>query len=198
MSWLLMPEVGVTDAATILRLVSAQPERVLGSSVVQLLSAALFALAVPGLVRQFPGDKNSWMRAGTALLGVGACGDAADAIYHQLAYEMARPGIDQTAMLPVMRRMQTVDLKYLLPLILAFLLGCAALAIGAAREKIVPVANPLFFALAIGAGIAGGILGESIGVGARMVGLTCLGFLSASLVWMGVAIWKSDWKQDQF
>ena len=192
-----MPGVGVTEAVTILRLVSAQPDRVLASSVLQLLSAALFAMAVPGLVRRFPGEKNSWMRAGTALLAVGACGDASDAIYHQLAAEMARPGSDPTEM-PVMQRMQTVDLKYLLPMILAFFLACAALATGAAKEKIVSVANPLLFALAIGIGIAGGILGESIGVGARMVGLTCLGFLSVSLAWIGVAIWKSDWTQDQF
>jgi len=68
-SWLLMPGIGVTDAARILTLVSAQPHRVLASSVVQLLSAALFSLAVPGLARRFQAEKNVWMRPGTALLG---------------------------------------------------------------------------------------------------------------------------------
>jgi hypothetical protein len=150
-----MPGVGVTDAAKILTLVSAQPGRVLGSSLLQLLSAALFALAVPGLTRRFPNAKNSWMSAGTALLAVGVSGDAADAIYHQLAYEMVRPGIDQTAMLPVMQRMQSVDLRFIAPMILAFLLGCAALAIGAAKERLVPRANPLLYALAIGVALVG-------------------------------------------
>ena len=52
-SWLLMPGVGVTDADKILSLVSTQPRQVLLSSILQLLSAALFALAIPGLARGF-------------------------------------------------------------------------------------------------------------------------------------------------
>ena len=189
-SWLLMPGVGVTEATAILRLVSTQPQAVLVSSVLQLLSAALFALAVPGLAWRFNAERNSWIRAASFLLAVGACGVAADAIYHQLAYEMVRPGIDQAAMLPVLQKMQSVDLLYVLPMILAFLLGCLALAIGAAREEIVPKANPLLYGLAIAIALAGRIFGKSIGISARMVGLICLAFLSGSIAWIGIAIWK--------
>ena len=96
-----------------------------------------------------------------------------------------------------MQRMQTVDLKYLLPMILAFLIGCTALAIGAAKENVVLRANPLLYALAIGVALGGGMFGGSIGVNARIVGLTCLAFLSASIAWIGIAIGKSDCKQNE-
>jgi hypothetical protein len=194
-SWFLMPGVGVTDATKILKLVSAQPQSVLVSSVLQLLSAALFALGVCGLSRLFKAEGNFWMSAATFLLAVGACGDAADAIYHQLAYEMVRPGIDQAAMLPVMERMQSVDLLFLLPMIQAFLAGCITLAIGSAKEEIVPQANPLLYALAIGIALAG-ILGKPMGLSARTIGLTCLALLSASVTWIGISIGKlTNWRK---
>ena len=197
-SWLLMPGVGVTDATKILKLVSAQPQSVLVSSVLQLLSAALFALGVCGLSRLFKAEGNFWMSAVTFLLAVGACGDAADAIYHQLAYEMVRPGIDQAAMLSVMQRMQSVDLLFLLPMILAFLAGCITLAIGATQEEIVRKANPLLYALAIGIALAGGILGKPMGLSARIIGLTCLALLSASIAWIGIAIGKqTNWRKTE-
>jgi hypothetical protein len=185
-SWLLMPGVGVTDAARILKLVSAHAQNVLGSSVLQLISSALFALAVLGLSQRFTERMNSWMRGGAFLLAVGACGDAADAVYHQLAYEMVRPGIDKSAVLPLMERMQSVDLRFVLPMILSFLVGCFALAVGSAKEKIVPKANPLLYALAIAAVLAG----ESVGVSGRVVGLVFLGLLSASVAWIGISIWR--------
>jgi hypothetical protein len=112
-SWVLMPGVGVTDAKKILMLVSSQPGRVLISAALQLTSAGLFAIAIPGLVRRFRAEQNFWANIAPALLALGACGDAADAVYHQLAYEMVRPGVNQAAMIPVMQRMQSEDLRYL-------------------------------------------------------------------------------------
>ena len=181
-SWALMPGVGVTDAAVILRLVGAQPQQVMVSAMLQLLSAALFALAIPGLALRFFVSKNSWGRTAAVLLAVGACGDAADAIYHQLAYEMVRPGVDQAAMLPVMQRMQSTDLLYLLPMIAAFLLGCVALAISAWRLRLLSVWNPLLYALCPLVVLGGRIAG----VPGRTIGLTCLGLLSASVAWIGI------------
>ena len=188
-SWALMPGVGVTDAATILRLVGAHPRSVLMSSVLQLVSAALFALAIPGLTIGFSAFKSAWGRAAAALLAVGACGDAADAIYHQLAYEMARPGVDQAAMLPVMQRMQSADLLYLLPMFLAFLLGCVALSVGAARSGLVAKWNPMLYILC---SLAAGVGTRLPGVPGRTIGLLCLGLLSLSLVWIGFALGKSS------
>jgi hypothetical protein len=79
-SWALMPGVGIMDAARILELVGTQPDRLLLSSILQLGSAALFALAVLGLARRFPRSRNAWAAVGSSLLAVGACGDTADAI----------------------------------------------------------------------------------------------------------------------
>jgi hypothetical protein len=190
-SWALMPGVGVTDATRILTLVSAQPERVLTSSVLQLVSASLFALAIPGLARRFPVARNSWPAIATALLAVGACGDAADAIYHQMAYEMVRPGVDRDAMVPVMQRMQSVDLRYLVPMIVAFILGCVALSIGAARSGIVPKWNPLLYVLALAIAAVLGPMANTIGITSRLIGLICLGLLSLSVAWIGLGLWRT-------
>jgi len=180
-SWALMPGVGVTDAAAILRLVSAQRGYVLASSILQLASAAFFALAIPGLATRLHTLQERWA---VALLSVGACGDAADAIYHQLAYEMTRPGVDQAAMLPVMQRMQSVDLLYLLPLILAFLLGCVVLAVTSMRSGLVTKWNPLLY-LSIPLIV---LTGRLFGAPSRVIGLTVLAVLSLSLAWIGAAL----------
>src|SRR5262245_45374409 len=112
-SWALMPGVGVTDAERILVLVSGQPRSVLASSTLQLLSAAFFALAIPVLARQFLPLRSKWAAVGTAMLAIGACGNAADAIFHQIAYEMVGPGAERAQMVPVFQRMQSFDLLFL-------------------------------------------------------------------------------------
>ncbi|PWU06042.1 MAG: hypothetical protein C5B51_13190 [Terriglobia bacterium] len=190
-SWALMPGVGVTDASRILSLVGAQPQRVLLSSVLQLLSAALLGMAIPGLALRLGASKYLWGRAAVTLLAVGACGDAADAIYHQLAYEMVRPGIDQAAMLPVMQRMQSADLLYLLPMIAAFLFGCVALSIAATRLGVVSKWNPSLYVLSVIIAVAANGLHLAPGVSGRAVGLICLGLLSLSLAWIGLALGRS-------
>jgi hypothetical protein len=47
--------------------------------------------------------------------------------------------------------------------------------------------------------LAGGILGKPIGLSARIICLTCLALLSASIAWIGVSIGKlTNWrKRDQ-
>jgi hypothetical protein len=164
---------------------------VLASSVLQLISAALFALSIPGLSLRFALVARGWGRLGVILLAVGACGDAADAIYHQLAYEMVRPGVNQAAMLPVMQRMQTADLMmYLLPLIAAFLVGCVVLAIAAAQLGIVSKWNPMLYVLFVIVAVGANKLRSGLGVpvSGRAIGLTCLGLLSFSLAWLGLAL----------
>lgn len=178
----------MTDAERILSLVSEQPTSVLLSSILQLLSAALFALAIPGLARLSPPARNRWVSVGVSLLAVGACGDAADAIFHQIAYEMVGPGVDRAAMTLVLQRLQSFDLLFLLPMIAAFLAGCIALAIGMAREKIVSRWNPMLYVLALGVAVIGGPLASTIGLTGRTIGLTVLGLLSVSVAFMGVAL----------
>ena len=187
-SWALMPGVGITDAARILELVAANRDRVLLSSVLQLASAGLFALALPGLARRFAPSRNKWGAAGVALVAMGACGDAADAIYHQVAYEMTGPGVGRAAMVAPFQRMQSVDLRYLAPLVAAFFLGSTALAIGAMRESIVPKWNPLLYAGAFAVAIVTGPRAQAFGATGRFVGLIVLALVSISLAWIGASL----------
>ena len=192
LSWALMPGVGVTDAERILALVSGQPQSVLVSSTLQLLSAALFALSIPGLARLLPPSRSKWAAVGTTLLAIGACGDAADAIFHQIAYEMVGPNAERAQMVPVFQRMQSFDLLFLLPMIAAFFGGCIALAVGMAREKIASYWNPRLYALALCVAVIGGPMASTIGLTGRAIGLTVLGLLSVSVAWMGVALLRKS------
>jgi hypothetical protein len=188
LSWALMPGVGVTDAERILTLVSGQPKHVLFSSALQLLSAACFALAIPGLARLLSPDHNRWGAVGTSLLAVGACGDAADAVFHQIAYEMVGPGAERAQMAFVFQRMQSFDLLFLLPMIAAFFCGCIALAVGLAQEGIVARWNPWLYVVAVSVALIGGPLASTLGLTGRVIGLIVLGLLSVSVAWIGVAL----------
>jgi hypothetical protein len=193
--WMLMPGVGITDAGTILTLVAMHPDRVLVSALLQLASAALLALAIPGLATRFVGRDRRWGALATGLLSVGACGDAADAIYHQLAYEMVRPGVDANAMLPVMQRMQSFDLLFLLPMITAFLFGCVALSVSAARLKIVSRWNPFLYVTIVTLTVAGSRLAADAHL-ERMLALLCLGLLAASLAWIAIGLMRTASSSD--
>jgi hypothetical protein len=187
-AWVLMPGVGITDAALILQLVSENRNQVLLSSVIQLLSSACFA-PLPFALMAVMHRKNSTMLvAGTILLLIGAMGVAADAIFHLLAYEMVGPGTERPQMLLVMRRMQEVDLLWILPLIGAFFIGAVLLAIGLARCEIVSLWNPALYGLALILALAGGPLAKAQGISPRLVGLGVLGLVSISLAWIGFAL----------
>jgi hypothetical protein len=184
--WLLMPGVGITDAALILDAVGSHRGEVLTSSILHLLCGALFALAIPGLAAIAKGS-NRALAAAPSLLAVGACAIAADAIFHFVAYEMTAPGVDRAAMLPVMVQLQTTDLRYLLPLVLALFLGAGALAGGASRAGLVSRWNPRLHGIAFATAVAGGVLLGPRG-GGRLVGLTFLALVSASIAWVGAAV----------
>ncbi|HEY8152732.1 MAG TPA: hypothetical protein VII72_01250 [Myxococcota bacterium] len=190
LSWLLMPGVGITDAGRILELVGRHAGRVRVSVAAQLLSAACYAPALVGIVATRRLRRQRQVRAGAILLAIGAMGSAADAVFHLLAVEMVAPGIDRTAMLPVMERMQGAGLLTIAPLIAAFFVGSGVLALGFARAGVVPRGNPLLIVLALAlAGIGGPLAAGSAGA-ARAVGLAVLGLVSASQAWLGLGLWR--------
>jgi hypothetical protein len=145
------------------------------SVIAQLVSAACYAPALVGVARLPEAAGRRSLVAGAVLLLIGAMGSAADAILHLLAVEMVAPGIDRTAMVPVMERMQGPNLVLLAPLILAFFVGSLVLAIGFVRAGLVSRWNPWLFALAPPALALGG-------------GLALLACVSASQAWLGVAL----------
>ena len=97
LSWALMPGVGITDAARILELVGQHAARVRASVAAQLLSAALYAPALVGIVATRRLRRVLAVRIGAILLAIGAMGSAADAVFHLLAAEMVAPGVDRAA-----------------------------------------------------------------------------------------------------
>jgi hypothetical protein len=114
-AWALMPDAATNDAAHILQAVGAARPRVRASALIQLLAAALLVAGLLGLARA--------ATPGLLPIAWGVLGMGADAVFHQLAYEMTGPAIDAAAVLPVMARMQTAELAPHVPLLLAFVLG---------------------------------------------------------------------------
>jgi hypothetical protein len=121
-AWCLMPDAATNDAAHILSAVGGARARVHASALLQLLGSALL---VPGLLAEARGRRGAM--AGTLVMLWGALGMAADAVFHQLAFQMTAVGVERTAVLPVMQKMQTVELAPHLPLLLAFLFGAPLL-----------------------------------------------------------------------
>src|SRR5262249_55496575 len=131
LAWALMPDAATADAAHILAAVGGARASVRASALVQLAACAALA---PGVLH-VAGRGTRATFAGGALLPVGAMGMAADAVYHQLAVEMTAPGVDASAMLPVMTAMQTRDIRSLAPLMLAYPAGAFVLVAGLVRER---------------------------------------------------------------
>jgi catechol 2,3-dioxygenase-like lactoylglutathione lyase family enzyme len=191
-----MPGVGITDARQILHLVGERAARVRLSVAAQLLSAACYAPALVGIAGLRDVGRDRAVRAGAALLLVGAMGSAADAVFHLLATEMVGPGIDRAAVTPLMERMQGPGLLFIAPLLAAFFLGSAWLSYGMARAGVVPRLQPWLFALALAVAALGGSLAAGRPAAARAVGLGVLGLVAAAQVWLGLALGRSGGSAD--
>lgn len=146
--WFLMPEPGTVDASFILDAIAKQPGRVLLSAVLQTLCAVAIVPAAVGVVAV----RSRLVHLGALVLLVGALGDAAAAIYHQMAYEMTAPDVDRAAILPVMTRMQTGQIWLLAPLLVAVFPGAVCLTLGLARTGIVPRSAAPLYAIALAVG----------------------------------------------
>src|SRR5512138_2169244 len=123
-AWALMPDAATNDAGHILMAVSTARASVHASAILQLAGAAL---VVAGLAVEAGDGRRA--PAGAVALLVGSAGMMADAVYHQLAFEMTAPGVARDAVLPVMEKMQTEELRPLIPLLLLFPLGAVMLGV---------------------------------------------------------------------
>jgi len=191
LAWFLMPLPGTTDTAFILEQVGASRERVFASVAAQLVSSALF---VPGLLGLLAGSALRGSRGGFAaasLVGIGATGLAADAIYHLLAFEMTAPGVTREVMVPLMDRFQGADLWFVTPQLLALLGGTGWLAWAAARAGVAPWRAPRWVWLALAAVLAGAVAVRAAGLPRRVVAMTVLGLFSLALVELGAGLWRA-------
>jgi hypothetical protein len=187
LSWYLMPLPGTTDAAFILEQVRQQRGSVIASAILQTLSAvmtvpaALLAVRLPTPERR----GSTLLHVGAALFLVGAIGNGADAVYHQMAFEMTAPGVDVAAVAPVMTRMQTQDIRLLAPMMLAFFAGAVCLAVGLARASLASARLWQLYAITPLVGILARAATVAAGTGPRPVSLVVLGFFSVALAWTG-------------
>jgi hypothetical protein len=185
LAWFLMPLPGTADAAFILEQVGASSRSVWWSVVFQLVSSALFVPALLGLVMDSRVRESVAGFAGATIFGVGVTGLAADAIYHLVAYEMSLPGVSRDAMLPVMERLQSADLAFVAPQLLALFAGTGALAWSAARAGAASRWAPRLVGLALALAVAGGIAVRALGSGRRALALAVLGLFSLALAELG-------------
>jgi hypothetical protein len=183
--WLLMPGVGVTDAAQIFSLVGAQRPAVRLSVIVQLVSAACYAPAMVGISGLGWKRNRSAITLGAILLLIGAMGSAADAIFHLVAYEMTAPDAPSAPLIPVIARLQGPDLVFVAPMLLAFLLGSIVLAVAMALARQTAAWNPALFLLALVVALAGSRLFSTDPNAQRIVGLAVLALISFSQVGLG-------------
>ena len=184
LAWWLMPDAATNDAGHILTAVAGARARVQASARLQLLGAALL---VPGLIAEARERRSTTLGVIVTLWGV--LGMAADAVFHQLAYQMTAPGVAREAVLPVMEKMQTVELAPHLPLLLAFVVGPVLLGWQlrrTARSGVPAVAAALLMAPA--ATIPVGILAARLlGLPKRAIALLVLGEVCLGLASLGWA-----------
>ena len=184
-----MPGVGVTDARQILERVALQRDAVWLSTALQLLSAACFAPAVIALGRIGRERGRARDRVGRR-----AARDRRDGLGRRRDLPSARVLHDGAG--HRRRRDAAVDgahagpgLALLAPMVLAFFVGAATLAVGCWRAGLVGGAQPV---AARGGGRRRASPGRSSCVStrslARVVGLTVLLLVSASLAGIGRAL----------
>lgn len=185
-AWWLMPDAATNDAGHILSAVAGARERVHASARLQLLGSALL---VPGLVVEARERRSTALGVLVTLWGL--LGMAADAVFHQLAYQMTAPGAAREAVLPVMEKMQTVELAPHLPLLLAFVVGPVLLGWQLRRtaESAVPAVPAVAAALLLApaATIPVGILAARLlGLPKRAIALLVFGEICLGLAALGL------------
>jgi hypothetical protein len=184
-AWGLMPDAATNEAGHILSAVASARPRVHASALLQLVGSALL---VPGLVAEAR-DRRSTLGAVVTLWGV--LGMAADAVFHQLAYQMTAPGVARDAVLPVMTAMQTVELAPHLPLLFAFVVGPVLLGWQVRRAEGASVAATLLMAPA--ATLPVGILAARlVGMPKRAIALIVLGEVWLGLTALGLGRGRRD------
>ena len=188
LAWFLMPLPGTTDTAFILEQVGATRERVFWSVALQLLSSALFVPGLLGLLAATPLRESVGGFVAASLVGIGATGLAADAIYHLLAFEMTAPGVTREAMVPVMDRFQSADLAFVAPQLLALLAGVGALVRVSSRAGVAPRRAPRWLGLALVAAVAGAAAVRAAGLPRRVVAMAVLGAFSLALAELGAGL----------
>jgi len=188
LAWFLMPLPGTTNAAYILDQVGAASGSVFASVAIQMICCALFVPGLAGLLLAPELGDSTGVFVGASLAGIGVTGFAADAIYHLVAFEMSQPGVSREAMLPVMERLQSSDLVFIAPQLLALVAGIALLAARSTRSGLAPRRVPRELWAALGLAVVGGAAVRALGSGRRALALCVLALFSLAIAELGAAL----------
>jgi hypothetical protein len=151
-SWALMPDPGTTDAVHILNIVKQSRPDVISSVVIQIITCVFYVAALFLLTRVIQLKNVSLV--GICLVGVGLLGLCSDAFFHLLAWFMTDDSVDaERNVVRVMEFMQTDGVRFLIPLLLPFLIGSLILTIGLTKQKLISKVPALITSVAIVVGI---------------------------------------------
>jgi hypothetical protein len=192
LSWLLMPGVGVTDAAQIFELVGSQRPYVMLSVVTQMLSAALYVPALLWISCALSDTPDSGVVWSAGVLLLGAMGSAMDAIFHLLAYAMTKPGLERGSSLQVMAYMQGPGLRLVAPFILSFFVGGTLLSLALSKRRIVSKMSVCLYPIALGIALVGGAAAYRGIISSRAVGLSVLAAVCMAQAWLGMELGRGS------
>ncbi len=194
LAWLFMPDAGTNDAARIQEVVREHRGSVFLSLIVQIISSVAFVPAVLLIARLPLAQAQRRVFVGGALLLIGAMGMCADAIFHLAAYYMTADGVAPESMHRSMMLLQTEGIRFLLPLLLSFLIGGIVLALGLQHAGLASPGPVMVFASAIATAGVGGITAAAMDAGRYAVVLLFLGLFALALVWLGVELMRPQQK----
>lgn len=192
LAWFLMPDAGTNDARHILEMVRATRNSVWWSVLVQIVSAVAFVPAVVGFQTNLPAANSKLAKTGASLILIGAMGMCADAIFHLAAYYMTADGIEIQTVFEPTRLLQTDGIRFLVPLLIPFLIGGWIYASALRRASIISRTSEWIFAFAFFFVITGILAINLAGISRHIIILSFLGLIALGYASIGFEIIKRD------
>ena len=187
LGWMLMPVGGTADPVHILKAVSGRRSMVWWSVVVHIVSGLAFTAAVAGVQADPRANQSRLAQIGAWLVIVEPIGVCMDALFHLVAYYLTADGVRPVAVLEPMRLLQTKGLAFLVPLLVALIVGGVVCAVGLWRADVTTARPWQIITGGIVVGVIGGALAAT-GPAAwrRPLVLTFLVLLALGYRWIGL------------
>lgn len=188
LGWFLMPDAGTNDAVHILQLVSAHRQNVWLSVLAHMLCSVLLAIGVIGIQTDPRMSKSKTTRWGASLVSLGAIGVCLDAFFHLIACYMTADGVSLTAMAAPMTLIQTQGIKFLIPFLLALIIGGTVYTAGFYHVGATSVWPKRVLLAGLAWALIGGIISAQLGTGHQLVTLGFLSWISLGYIWGGFEV----------
>ncbi|HEY9839815.1 MAG TPA: hypothetical protein V6D23_05100 [Candidatus Obscuribacterales bacterium] len=195
LGWALMPDAGTNDPAHILRLVAAHRQGVWWSVVTHLLSSLAFVIAVVGLQTERRCARSKTTRVGATLVLMGAMGVCMDAFFHLVAYYMTAASVAPAGVLEPMRLLQTQGILFLVPLLLALIVGGTVYSAGFYHIDATSPWSKRVFLAGLAWALIGGLIAARTGMGRQLVSQGLITFIALAYCWLGYEVllrWRPE------